>query len=112
MERRGTLIAMALLVGGCAPHWTRPDPAGAAWADQDETACQQQAEFLTSPLSGNFYGSLMEMYGQNFRPMSRRQPQWVGSPGPTFDIDPVRRTLEEDRLVDACMRAKGYTPVN
>jgi len=29
-----------------------------------------------------------------------------------FDIDPVRRILEEDRLTEACMRAKGHTPVN
>jgi hypothetical protein len=100
-----------LAVSGCAPHWARPD-SGAAWADQDEAACQQQAELLTSPQSGLFYGSLMDLYGQNYRPAGRRQPQWMGSPGPMFDIDPARRTLEEDRLTEDCMRAKGYTPVN
>ena len=110
MDRLGSLIAIACLLGGCAPQWTRS--AGTEWADQEETARQRQAEFLTSPLTGNFYGSPMELYGQNYRPAGRRQPQGIGSPGPMFDIDPVRRTLEEDRLTEACMRAKKYTPVN
>ena len=99
-----------LVVSGCAPQWTRQD-SRADWADQDEAACQQQAGYLASQ-SSNFYGSPMELYGQNFRPSSRRTPQSWGPPGPMFDIDPVRRILEEDRLTEACMRAKGYTPLN
>ena len=111
MERQSTLIALALLLAGCVPQWTRPD-ASAFWADQDEATCQQQAAFQASQQSSNFQGSPMDLYGQNFRPATRGSPRAFGPPGPMFDIDPVRRTLEEDRLTEACMRAKGYTPVN
>jgi len=99
------------LLSGCAPHWTRQD-SRADWVDQDEAVCQRQAEWVTSQQSTGFYGSPMELFGQNFRPSSRRTPQNFGPPGPMFDIDPVRRILEEDRLTEACMRAKGYMPVN
>jgi len=99
---------LVYLLGGCAPEWTRPD-ISAAWADQDEAACQQQAEFVMSMDATRFYGSLMDLYGQNYRPASRRSPQAYGPPGPMFDIDPVRRILEEDRITENCMRAKGYT---
>ena len=99
------------MVSGCAPQCTRQD-SRADWADQDEAACQQQAEYLTSLRSTNFYGSPMELFGQNFRPAGRRTPQNYGPPGPMFDIDPVRRILEEDRLTVDCMRAKGYTPLH
>jgi hypothetical protein len=99
------------LLGGCAPQWTRAD-IGDVWADQDEAACHQQAEFLASVQAATFYGSLMDLYGQNYRPWNRRSPQVYGPAGPMFDIDPVRRILEEDRLTDNCMRAKGYVPKN
>jgi hypothetical protein len=102
---------IACLLSGCAPQWTRQN-SRADWADQDEAACQQQAGYLASLHPTDFYGSPMELFGQNFRPSSRRTPLNYGPPGPMFDIDPVRRILEEDRLTEACMRAKGYTPVN
>jgi len=102
---------LVYLLGGCAPQWTRQD-SRADWADQDEAACQQQAEFVASLQPNAFFGSPMELFGQNFRPSSRRTPQTYGPPGPMFDIDPVRRILQENRIADACMRAKGYTPVN
>jgi len=61
--------------------------------------------------SVGFYGSLSQYYGANYQPYGRSR--WLGAPGPQFDFDPVgRRMLEEGRLADSCMRAKGYQPKN
>ena len=100
---------ISILLGACAsPQWTRAD-FNAAQRERDELACRAQTEREFSRQSAGFYGSPAELYGQNFRP-SGRAPQWGGGlPGPMFDIDPVRRMLEEDRVTDACMRANGYT---
>ena len=101
-------ITLALLLCGCASEWKHPD-IGDLWAEQDERICQQQAELTVDATPATFNGSLMELYGQNFSPSTRRMPLWMGAPGPMFDIDPTRRMLEEDRLAEACMQAKGYT---
>src|SRR5437868_7626091 len=103
------IIVGAFLLGGCAsPQWTRPDLT-LAQVEKDELACQQQAERELSLHAASFYGAPAELYGQNFQPLTRSRRQWISAPGPLFDIDPVRRTLEEDRIADACMRAKGYS---
>ena len=112
MDLRRALVTISLgaafLLGGCASlQWTRPD-LSLAQVEQDELACQEQAERELSLHAAGFRGSPSELYGQNFQPIGRSPRQWMGAPGPMFDIDPVRRMLEEDRIADACMRARGY----
>jgi len=48
-----------------------------------------------------FRGSL-----SNFQPYGRTR--WIAAPGPQFDVDPMPRLLEQIRLEEECMRAKGY----
>ena len=105
------MVGSTFLLGACvAPQWTRPDYS-AVQTERDELACQAQAERELSRRPPGFYGSLSEFYGQNYQPPTGRMPQrYSGPPGPMFDIDPVHRMLEEDRISDACMRAKGYMP--
>ena len=114
MDRRRALVAISLgsafLLAGCAsPQWTRSD-SSPAQGEQDQLACQQQAKREVSLQPYGFYGSLSELYGQNSQPQGRGMARGIGAAGPMFDIDPVHRMLEEDRIADACMRARGYTP--
>jgi hypothetical protein len=114
LDRRSALVtislASAFLLGACAaPPWTGPDHSRAQ-VEQDMRTCQRQAERELTLHPDSFHGSPSELYGQNFQPPGRNSPRAIGPPGPMFDIDPVRRMLEEDRMTDACMRAKGYTP--
>jgi hypothetical protein len=105
------LVLVAALAGGCSTQWTRPDysPAQAA---QDQLACEEQAEREASLRPVGFHGgSLSQYYGPNYQPYGRTR--WIGAPGPMFDADPAgSRMMEEGRLVDSCMRAKGYVPKN
>src|SRR5438132_236062 len=98
-------LLAALLMACDTPRLVRQD----ARAEQDQLACEQEAEREVSLRSVGFYGSLSQYYGANYQPYGRSR--WFGAPGPMFDFDPVgRRMLEEGRLADSCMRAKGYQP--
>lgn len=117
MEHRSILalrfaaLTLASALAACAsPEWTRPD-LSFAQVEDDELACQKQAARELDAQGSPLYGSLSDLYGQNFQPPSLRAPRMrAGSiPGPQFDIDPVRRILDGERIADACMRAKGYT---
>jgi len=106
MYRAAAPLMLVTLLGGCATQWTRSDfsPAQAA---QYQLACEYEAEREVSLRSVGFYGSLSQYYGPNYQPYGRSRS--LGAPGPMFDFDPVgRRMLEEGRLADSCMRAKGY----
>ena len=106
MSRRAAVLALATLCGCADAHWTRWDfsPAQAA---QDETACQEQAERDTSLRpAGLDSPSLSQYYGPNFQLLGRQRR--AGTSAPLFDIDPTPRVLEQLRLEDECMRAKGY----
>lgn len=109
MTRTAAPLLLMGLLGGCAPvQWTRED-FSPAQAEQDEAACQEEAAREASLRSVGFYGSLSHYYGPNYQPYGRTR--WIGAPGPMFDADPVgSRMLEEGRLADLCMRAKGYRP--
>ena len=111
MTRAAAPLVLVMLLGGCAPtQWTRSD-FSPAQAEQDQLACEREAEREVSLRSAGFYGSLSQYYGANYQPYGRTR--WLGAPGPMFDVDPVgRRMLEEGRLADACMRDKGYQPKN
>jgi hypothetical protein len=109
MKHAAAPLVLVTLLGGCAStQWTRPD-FSPAQAEQDQLACEREAEREVSLRSAGFYGSLSQYYGANFQPYGRTR--WLGAPGPMFDFDPVgRRMLEEGRLADSCMRAKVYRP--
>jgi hypothetical protein len=111
MKRAAAPLVLVMLLGGCAPtQWTRSD-FSPAQAEQDQLACEREAEREVSLRPAGFYGSLSQYYGVNYQPYGRTR--WLGAPGPMFDVDPVgRRLLEEGRLADACMRDKGYQPKN
>ncbi len=104
------MLAGASLLAGCASsQWTRADFTPAQ-AKRDERACHALAERTVSLQPNGFYASPSEFYGQNFRPASRSGSARIGAmPSPMFDADPVHRMLDEDRISDDCMRAKGYT---
>jgi hypothetical protein len=92
-----------VLAGLCAcadPPWTRPN-FSPAQAEQDALACQEQAEQEASLRPAGVQGSL-----PSFQPYGRTR--WIAAPGPLFDVDPMPRLLEQIRLEEQCMRAKGY----
>lgn len=108
MKRAAVPFVLATLLGCTPTQWTRSD-FSPAQAEQDQLACEREAEREVSLRAVGFYGSLSQYYGPNYQPYGRNR--WLGAPGPLFDFDPVgRRMLEEGRLADSCMRAKGYQP--
>ena len=99
MSRQLAFIALAVALCGCAgPQWARQD-ASAEQADKDTVECQRKAANEASLRAGGFYGP--SYYGPFYsrRAISRADPGW----------DPYgNRQLDEARLTDLCMRAKGY----
>jgi hypothetical protein len=92
-------MIVALALCGCAGRpWLR-DSATPEQADKDTVDCQRWAANEASLRAGGFYGS--SYYGPYF---SRRA---VTRPDTGFDPDGYRQ-LDEARLGDFCMRAKGY----
>lgn len=83
----------ALLVAACAaPDWQRPG-ASPDEVREDFAACRAAAHermARAAPAAG---------------PQVQLDPRF----GATDPYRPAERRLEEERLVDACMRAKGYT---
>jgi len=99
MNRYLASIVFALVLCGCAAQpWVRQD-ASVAQADKDTVGCQRQAANEASLRAGGFYGP--SYYGPFYsrRAMSHADRGW----------DPYgNRQLDEARLTDLCMRAKGY----
>ena len=101
MIRAGFLSLLVLLAACDTPRWARQD-ASAAQADQDDIDCQRQAAREASLRAGGFYGP--SYYGPYRSPVGRS-----AASRPDTGFDPYGyRTLDEARLTDLCMRAKGY----
>lgn len=96
------LMFAALLAACDTPRWARQD-ASAERADQDDVDCQRQAAREANLRAGGFYGP--PYYSPfPYGPYGRRA---VSRPDPVSD--PYgRRALDEARLTDLCMHAKGY----
>ena len=94
-------LLAALLMACDTPRWVRQD-ASAEQADQDDIDCQRQAAREASLRAGGFYGP--SYYGPYRWPSGRS-----AASRPDTGFDPYGyRTLDEARLTDLCMRAKGY----
>ena len=105
MNRAAAAVVLAALCACAEEPWMRPD-SSPAQAAQDEAACADQAERETSTgANGLVGGSLSQNAGSTFQPYMRNRR--VGATG-SLDVDPTPRQLEQLRLEDACMRAKGY----
>ncbi len=102
--RRVLIVAgTLLLVAGCAPmEWAKPD-GSAAELEQDTQQCEQAAWNEANYASFQYLGAYGPfMYRDAF---GRRYFGWPRSPF----YDPFGdRFLEESRLANFCMRAKGY----
>jgi len=95
------MIAALLCACSTAPRWVRPD-ASPEQADRDDVECQRMAAREVSTLAGGYYGpGYYAPYA--YGPYSRRA---VSRPDPSQPS--AYRALEEARLTDLCMRARGY----
>jgi hypothetical protein len=95
-------LSLAALLGACSePRWVRQD-VSAEQADRDDIDCQREAAREASLRAGGFYGPAY--YGPYRWPYGRS-----AASRPDTGFDPYGyRTLDEARLTDFCMRAKGY----
>ena len=100
---RRFVFFLALFLAACtSTRWVRQD-ASAGQTDQDDIDCQRKAAREASLRAGGFYGP--SYYGPyRYGPYGRRA---VSRPDPAFDSYGYR-TVDEARLTDLCMRAKGY----
>jgi hypothetical protein len=97
MSRSWIAIA-ALIVAGCAPmNWVRPDATPEQLA-ADTQQCEQEAW-----REANYYYAGATPFG----PWLYRGDPFFHTAGPFFNPY-YDRTMEEQRLANFCMRAKGY----
>ena len=96
------VLLLAALAGACStPRWVKQD-ASVEQADRDDIDCQRQAAREASLRASGFYGP--SYYGPYRWPVGRS-----AASRPDTGFDPYGyRTLDEARLTDLCMRAKGY----
>jgi hypothetical protein len=105
MSRATFAVAVAALCACAEAPWTRSD-VSPAQAAREQTACEEQAEReISLRAAGLVGGSLSDNYGSTFQPYLRNRR--IGATGP-LDVDPTSRRLEQLRLEEECMRAKGY----
>ena len=100
---RGMLAlgALALLTAGCATYaWSRPDTPPDL-AVQDEAECAHLARDAAYDIA---FGTFPPMYAGPWRPWHPgwRDPFWWGP------NDPLWRMDVERRIMDRCMRYRGY----
>jgi hypothetical protein len=102
--RRSLLAVLSLAVAACAPmEWTGNDASPEQRA-ADLRACRDQAWREASWLWPNQYGGIGPLVYAD--PLGRRLLVW---PYYSPFADPYGdRFMEEARLSDFCMRAKGY----
>ena|SRR2546421_4785073 len=99
---RPTALAFLLFAAGCTPmQWTRPDSPPAQQIDADLQHCQAAAWSEVGLHYRAFAASGPWMYRD---PFGRRFGYPYGPFADPFD----QRYMEESRLTDFCMRAKGY----
>lgn len=105
--KRFAVIPLLLAVAACASmEWTRSD-ATAGQVEADMKACRDLAwrEANWMPWGGYYYGGVGPLAYTD--PFGRRMYGWPYYYSPF--ADPYgQRFLEEARLTDFCMRAKGY----
>jgi len=104
--KRFAIIPLLLAVAACASmEWTRSD-ATAVQVEADTQACRDMAWREANRMAWGgyyYYGSIGPLYTD---PFGRRMYAW---PYYSPFADPYGyRFLEEARLADFCMRAKGY----
>jgi hypothetical protein len=102
--RRFALVWLSLVAAACAPmEWTKSDAAPEE-LQADMKACREQAWREASWIWPNQYGGISPMLYSD--PLGRRLLSW---PLYTPFADPYGdRFMQEARLTDFCMRAKGY----
>jgi len=103
MNPRRSIALVLLLATACTPmQWVKPD-APPEQIEQDLKTCQDEAWREVNWRSPHYYGALGPMLYPDY--MGRRFLVWPYGPF----ADPYgERFLEEARLADFCMRAKGY----
>jgi hypothetical protein len=96
---RRAFAALAVMLAACAPmEWYRPD-VGAAQTEEDARQCADQAWRATSWNYLHYYSA--------FGPWVYRDPFGRSYWGP-YGTPYGDRFMEETRLADFCMQAKGY----
>jgi len=103
MKRLLTLVALFAAAGGCAPmEWVKAD-ATPEQAAEDSKQCQDVAWREANLRWARYYGAYGPMQYQDS--IGRRFLVWPWGP---FSDPYGDRYLEESRLTNYCMRAKGY----
>ena len=98
---RSALAFLAVLLCGCAPmRWEKAD-ATVEQLQRDSIQCQQEA--WRQAHAGAFYSPSSPIVAQDS--MGRATVTWPGGSFAGGFGDPL---LEESRLAQFCMRAKGY----
>jgi hypothetical protein len=100
MRRLMPFFAGALLLGGCSYAWVRPD-ATPEQVSADDQACRAQATSIANNLMYDAWG-----YPGAWGPAGPR-PGWYGGGW----ADPSTALAAQQRVYDACMRARGYNLV-
>jgi hypothetical protein len=93
MQRVGLVLLalLALCIAGCGPRWSRSDLApnvAKERLDRDDALCQQRADQVLPPLTGNE----REM---SATPLRAEAADW------SFDYD-------RDKIYDECMQSLGW----
>jgi hypothetical protein len=98
--RLAAAVLVSAAMSACSTsQWSKPD-ATAEQVDRDNVACQREAMSQGMLRAEGFYGP-------GYGPVTGRFGTPLGSPGPLYDPT-GNRMLDEARLTDFCMRAKGY----
>jgi hypothetical protein len=101
--KRLPLLALAVVLAGCATYaWTKPGVTPDL-AARDETECRAQARDLATEYAFA-RGPLWGPRGGPFGPGMGPGPFWWGAPG----ADPGWNLEVEQRVYDRCMAFKGY----
>lgn len=99
--RKGTALALLLLLCACGPQPWSKDGASAEQLEADQRACEQAA---TQEVQRRQSKSVGTMGPAVVGPTTRRS---TGPSGPFADQRGTQ-LADEDQLIDECMRAKGY----
>ena len=100
---RNSIALAVLLLAACAPmQWVKPD-ASAEQLEQDLKMCQDEAWREATWRSAHYVNAIGPMVYQDS--VGRRFLVWPYGP---FADPWGDRFMEESRLANFCMRAKGY----
>jgi len=97
-------LALLVLAAGCTPmQWVRPDSPPPQQIDADIRHCQSEAWSEAALRYRSPYGGYGPWLYRD--PLGRR---FIGYPYSPFGDPFGDRDMEEQRLANFCMRAKGY----